>query len=269
MDLSRFGLSTFLCPGMNLWKWLDLAWELGLGGVELRADPWAAHPAELSSLERAQLREKAQQMGLWLTVHAPIYDVNPASPNLALAQAALAELAAAVDLAGDMGADLLVVHPGHVHEDYVQMEGAYTKAWQQMTFVLKVLVEKARPRGVRIAVENKQKSRVRDLVLTWEEHVRALEEVPGLTACLDLGHLFTTAADFRPYVAALGSRLVHVHLHDNHGQRDEHLGLGQGEVPWLAFLALLEEVGYTGRVVLELPRPEDVRAAVEALRGGR
>jgi len=265
MDLSRVGLSTFLFPGMNLPKWLELARELGLGGVELRADPLCAYPPELAVSERSRLRHQAQELGLWLTVHAPIYDVNFTSTNPALAAASLGEVAASLDLAHDVGADLVVLHPGHVHEDYAQLDGAVEAAWQRMMFCLELLLAKVEGTSVRLALENKQRARVRDLVLTWEEHRRVLDALPALGACLDLGHLFTVNGDFRPYLQALEGRLIHVHLHDNQGERDEHLGLGRGSVPWLAFLGELDRVGYRGRLVLEIPDPEALRASVRLI----
>jgi sugar phosphate isomerase/epimerase len=47
---------------------------------------------------------------------------------------------------------------------------------------------------------------------------------PNLTACLDVGHAHchsrTTAMR---WVEILGSRIGYVHIHNNHGESDEHL----------------------------------------------
>ena len=47
-------------------------------------------------------------------------------------------------------------------------------------------------------------------------------------------------------------RLLHTHLHDNHGTHDEHLPPGEGRIDWRALLDLLEEAGYTGARLIEL-----------------
>lgn len=265
MDLGRLGLSTFLHPGMDLWRWLSLAGKLGLGGVELRADPGAAHPEDLDSKERRRLRKISAELGLWLTAHVPIYDVNLACPIRSLAASALREMLETVNLAAEVGADLVVVHPGHVHEDYLGLDGEYERAWRRFALGMELLLSCAQERGISLVLENKQRSRVRDLILTAEEHARALERFPGLGACLDLGHLHTTGEDFRPYLAALGNRLLHVHLHDNRGERDEHLPLGGGSAPWQAFMADLAGQGYRGRIILEIPDPEALEASAGAL----
>ncbi|MFH1609184.1 MAG: sugar phosphate isomerase/epimerase family protein [Candidatus Bipolaricaulota bacterium] len=251
---------------MGVERWLSLACELGLGGVELRADPRAAHPADLSSRQRQHLREKIADCGLWCTVHAPIYGVNLASPIRSLAAASLGEVVQTVDLAAEVGSRLVIVHPGHVDEDYLALDGEWDLAWRRFLFAIEVVLARARRHGVRLAVENKQRGRGWDMVHTPEEHARVLDRFPELGACLDFGHLHTVDGDLAAYVAALGERLVHVHLHDNHGEQDEHLALGRGTVPWEDALTALEERGYGGTIVLEIPEPGALRETVAAMR---
>ncbi len=242
--------------------WIELARELGLGWLELRADPGIAHPEDLSSQDRNRLKKRLEEAGLRVSLHAPIHGVNLVSPNPRLAAAALAEHVAAIELAPELGAELVVFHPGGLPGEYARLPGAYERAWQRLGFALDILVPEAAARGVRLAIENKQAGSGRDLILTPEEHLRALEGRPGLGACLDFGHLHTLREDPAHFVAALGERLVHVHLHDNQGERDEHLGLGQGTVPWEAALRALAATGYRGAVILEIPDPDQARDSV-------
>ena len=39
----------------------------------------------------------------------------------------------------------------------------------------------------------------------------------------------------------MGKRIGYVHLHDNHGENDEHLGLGQGNIPMKEICHALEQ----------------------------
>lgn len=268
MDLRQLGISTFLWPGMNTRLWLDLAGELGLGGVELRADPGAAFAEDLSSADRARLKDRLAGARLWCTVHVPIYGVNLTSPVPFLAAAALGEVVRAVDLAGDVGAELVVVHPGHVDPDYLQLDGERDLAWRRFLLALEVVLSRARMREVRVALENKQRSRGWDMVHTAAEHMKALSSFPELGACLDLGHLHTVGENPKAYVAALGERLIHVHLHDNQGEWDEHLPVGAGSAPWREALAHLACCGYRGRIVLEVPDPRGVRESVAKVGAG-
>lgn len=268
MDSRRLGLSTFLVPGMDVGHWLSLAHDLGLGGVELRADPRVAHPTELAPVERRRLRERLAGLGLWCTVHAPIYGVNLASPIRSLAAASLGEVVQTVDLAAEVGSPLVVIHPGHVDEDHLALDGERDLAWRRFLFAIEVILARTRRHGVRLAVENKQRGRGWDMVHTLDDHARVLDGFPEIGACLDFGHLHTVDGDLAAYVTALGERLVHVHLHDNHGERDEHLALGRGTIPWRDALTALEERGYAGPIVLEIPEPGALRETVAAMKTG-
>lgn len=262
MDLCRFGLSSFLWPGMDLLRWLDLAGELDLGGVELRADPRAAYPQDLSPRERRALRARLEARRLWSTVHAPIYGVNLASPLPSLAAVALSEVLQAVDLAADLGSRAVVVHPGHVDVDYLALDGERDRACRRLSFALEIVLARARRGAVRVAIENKQRGRGWDMIYTSDDHNLFLKRFPDLGACLDLGHLHTTGGDPIAYAAALGDRLIHVHLHDNRGEQDDHLALDSGSVAWRPVLGALEANGYSGSIVLEIPDPDGLKAAV-------
>lgn len=259
------GLSTFLWRGMDLDRWIDLAQALHLGAVEFRADPGAAYPPSLSPAGRRRLRTRLAEAKLQCTVHVPIYGVNLASPIPSLAAASLGEVVRAVDLARDLGASLVVLHPGHVDPDYLPLNGERDLALRRFTWALEVVL--ARAGDLSVALENKQRSRGWDMVHTPQEHRGFLDRFPSLQACLDVGHLHTVGGDVQDYVDALGDRLAHVHLHDNGGERDDHLPLGQGGVDWRGALATLEGAGYQGLVVLELPDPAGVRDSVALLEG--
>ncbi len=258
------GLSAFIGPGRDHRFWLHKAKELGLGAVELRAEPLFCHPAYLDRAARREISEEAR--GLSLSLHASIHGPNLASLNPRLAAAALEDLLETSELAAELGARVVVFHPGTLPGEYLGVLGALDRAWDVLRRALERAVIRAEELGVVLALENKQRSKGRDLVLTPREHVKLLEEFPGLKACLDFGHLHTLGLDPREFVMALGERLVHVHLHDNHGEGDEHLPLGQGTLDWEGALGALREAGYRGTVILEIPDPEGLVDSVEAVR---
>lgn len=77
-----------------------------------------------------------------------------------------------------------------------------------------------------------------------------LEVVDGLDAtrvgvCFDTGHVHT-GGDVATAARGLAGRIVSVHLHDNHGDRDAHALPGEGNIDWPACLAALREAGYAG-----------------------
>ena len=68
--------------------------------------------------------------------------------------------------------------------------------------------------------------------------------------CFDTGHANRCG---QPQTSLIG--LAHpplsLHVQDNHGQHDEHLLPGDGNIDWKVFLDSLHAVGYTGDLVLE------------------
>jgi sugar phosphate isomerase/epimerase len=65
---------------------------------------------------------------------------------------------------------------------------------------------------------------------------------PRLSACIDIGHVHCCAkADIVAWIAQMKEAIGYVHLHDNHGLKDEHLGLGDGTIPLVEVLNALQE----------------------------
>jgi len=80
-------------------------------------------------------------------------------------------------------------------------------------------------------------------------------------ACWDFGHAYWNARRYgRPLYPpqALILRIGHVHCHDVHG--DDHQPLIYNAVPWRDFLKLLICNHFDGRIILEVPPSEFLRA---------
>lgn len=60
---------------------------------------------------------------------------------------------------------------------------------------------------------------------------------------LDIGHVHCNSpTPLADWIRGLGSRIGYLHLHDNHGERDDHLTLGKGTIPLKQTLDLIEEL---------------------------
>jgi sugar phosphate isomerase/epimerase len=96
------------------------------------------------------------------------------------------------------------------------------------------------------------------------DHYEELLEVAvqsGVMACWDFGHAWWNTKRFGwPLYppAELVKRIGHVHCHDVHG--DDHQPLLYGVVPWRDFLNVLTAAGFDGRIILEVPPSEFLRA---------
>jgi len=81
-----------------------------------------------------------------------------------------------------------------------------------------------------------------------------MNSVPALRFHLDVAHAFIENGmrGVKRYVKAFEDRLAHVHMHDNHGELDEHLPLGKGNIDFRKVIELLKAIGYDKTVTFEV-----------------
>ena len=87
---------------------------------------------------------------------------------------------------------------------------------------------------------------------------------PYFGHCLDIGHynLFIKY-DLKQWLDDLGPYLKEVHLHDNHGQGDEHLAPGEGQIDFPFLFDQLAKRKLSPALVIETHSQEQVLLGVE------
>ena len=150
-----------------------------------------------------------------------------------------------IDFAHQLGAETLVLHPvcfGLVEEND-------RPDWPEIVRI----AEYAAKFGVQLAMEN-----MKDSVWTLDRILDEIGDDPEETnvgICIDIGHANqSNDAGREPvcnYLERYAGQLIHLHLHDNHGERDDHLLPGEGTVDWPRVLGVLENIGFSGTAVLE------------------
>jgi sugar phosphate isomerase/epimerase len=60
-----------------------------------------------------------------------------------------------------------------------------------------------------------------------------------------------------------------VHASDNRGQFDDHLAPGDGQIDWGRFLRHLDEVQFSGAIILEIADLGDSSSTLRAAQRGR
>jgi sugar phosphate isomerase/epimerase len=183
-------------------------------------------------------------------------DINIGSLNPRMREAALRELLSALGACRRLGMDVITVHPafmtplGFVSKDKVNET---TKAG------LRKLDAYSQELGVKVALENMPRSPFS--MATTPRDLLELIEGTDLGICLDVGHA-NTAGKLKEFVK-LKKNIVNLHVHDNRGETDEHLPVGDGTVdfPWL----IRSLSGYKGRYVIESRGLEDAMISRDRL----
>jgi sugar phosphate isomerase/epimerase len=150
----------------------------------------------------------------------------------------------ALDTAAEVDGRIVVIH---LIQPYGIPEGEVRrKMIQHGRQSVAILTEGAYARGVKLALENGQRSEydqvLRDLLNEFpNEHV-------GL--CYDSGHENVQGSCFH-LLEEFGDRLLTVHIHDNQGS-DTHVLPFEGTIDWDNFREVFHRLDYSGNLLLEV-----------------
>jgi sugar phosphate isomerase/epimerase len=81
-----------------------------------------------------------------------------------------------------------------------------------------------------------------------------IDNVASLSVHLDIPHAFTSGGmnSVIDYINMFREKIIHVHWHDNHGKRDEHLPIGEGLIDHEKAVHALKDIGYDRTITLEV-----------------
>jgi len=212
--------------------------------VEVVDDGWHA----LNKKRVATLNEVAKSYELKFSVHAPFADINIGSPNKTMLNASVKRLRQSLNYARILNAYLWVLHPGGKSGISAFYPGA---DWEQNAQSIRLLHKTAKEYGVTIAMENLPE-KYGFLMKTPEDFQRFYEQTgfDDIGIVLDTGHA-NLEGQILTFLQKLPKRIVHIHISDNHGETDEHLGLGHGAIDWLQFAKKLKETSFSGTALAE------------------
>ncbi len=89
---------------------------------------------------------------------------------------------------------------------------------------------------------------------TVDEFKYIIDNVPGLSVHLDIPHAFTSGGmkSVIDYINTFSDKIIHIHWHDNHGKKDEHLPIGDGLIDHQKAVKALKNIGYDRTITLEV-----------------
>jgi sugar phosphate isomerase/epimerase len=195
----------------------------------------------------ATLNNIGVSKGLKYSVHAPFADVNISSPSKPLLRAMLKRLEQSIMHAQALDSYLWVFHPGTrtgISFFYPSMD------WIQNLKSAQTLAKASREYGVPVAVENVPEPLpcLMKSVKDFENFYAEMNENIGIV--LDVGHS-NINGQTESFLRTFQRKIVHLHVSDNDGKSDQHLGVGRGTVNWGGLVSLLKELSYDRTVVIE------------------
>ena len=193
------------------------------------------------------LKSIRDSYNLKYSAHAPFADINIASPSSQMLSAMLKRLEESMINAQALDAYMWVFHPGirsGISSFYPGMD------WLQNQKTVKTLLRMAENYGLRIAIENVPEP-YPFLMKSVDDFSKFFNEIgEDIGMVLDVGHS-NINGQTELFLETFKDKIVHMHLSDNSGEADQHLGIGYGTVNWKRIAGMLKETSYEGVAVIE------------------
>jgi sugar phosphate isomerase/epimerase len=268
----RFGISTHLYHDRALEPaHLQQIRGYGFETVELFAT--RSHFDYHDESAMAALAGWLAETGLTLnSVHAPITtsasggnwgtSYSNAAADKARREAAVAETAAALQIARRVPFEVLVVHLGTPAAKSQAGDNTRASALRSAEEICRL----AEPLGVRVAFEviPNELSTAASLVTMLESGLDA----PHAGICLDFGHAHLMG-DVADAVETAAEHVIATHVHDNRRREDDHLVPYRGTINWDMALMTMQKIGFDATYLLELSNVSTPEAVLEDARAAR
>lgn len=211
-----------------------------------------------TATEYREVARTLETAGLSCTLHAPFFDLAPGALDEKILAASRAKLSLAFGL-------IKIFRPISVvcHLSYEQNKQGYKEeAWFAAALATwRELLAVAEAGNARLMLEN-----------TYEtgpgQHLRMLRTLasPAAGFCFDAGHTLAFAkGHWQDWFPAMLPWLGQLHIHDNNGERDEHLPPGRGIFDFPGFSAFLRDNRLAPILTLEAHNEAFIRESLEAL----
>lgn len=245
----KIGASTLAGIEFELEKTLDFIENLGIEYAELVHQ----YPAEFID------SEILESYSLKYSIHAPFMDVNIASPQDQSRLNSIAQIKSSIDLANEINAEAVVVHPGLI--SFLANKYFKKEVYEFANQSIKEIGDYAKDLGVMATIENMPnfESMIYQNIVDLNQLL--VENEMHMT--LDIGH--ANHVGYAPEDMIFDS-IKHIHVHDNLGDDDSHLPLGEGSIDLKYIINTLESKNYDGIYILEVNDYDSIKKSYEYMK---
>ena len=245
----KIGASTLAGLEYGLEDTLDFIENLGLGYAEL-VHQFPSEKIDADILESYNLK---------YSIHSPFMDVNIAALQDKSRINSVDQIKDSIDLANKINAEAVVVHPGLA--PFLANKYFLNKVYETAKNSIKELGEYGNDLGVLTTIENMPTF---DAMIYYNlEDLHELLTSLDMSMTLDIGH--ANHAGYSPEAMYFDS-IKHIHAHDNFGDDDAHLALGEGSIDLKYIINKLEEKNYNGIYIIEVNDYDSIKKSYEYMK---
>ena len=201
---------------------------------------------------------KLREAGRRVTLHAPFVDLRPGAIDSEIRNVTVKRIQAVIDLAVFFQPVSIVCHAAFDERYYWSAEERWLKnSVKTFQSFLQNLYDMQCP----ICIENVYESE--PAVLR-----RLIDGVnsPMVGFCFDTGHYnIFSRSSLEIWIETMALHLKQLHIHDNWGEKDQHLPPGEGSFPFEKLGSLLDKKNITPIITLETHSLEDYKRALKTL----
>lgn len=253
----RFALSIAFA---DVARHLDPLADKGLGvEITLYDTEWLLHIDKTTTVRR--LGDELAARGIFVTAHAPIFDLNPGSLDVVVRKHTRKCWEKAIGVAGALGARQINLHTGFLpllpSTAFPGWLALSRETWERV-------VTLAADAGMMVLLENMFESSPRTLVELRDQleprHV-------GFTLDMAHMHIYGTVSP-ETWWREMGDAVREVHLHDTDTFSDDHLPIGDGALDWRTIFQDLFRHAPDAVKVIEMPFEAGMRSLQRIRAGG-
>ena len=229
----KIGASTLAGIETTLEETLEFIENLGIDYAEL-VHQFPSENIDADILESYNLK---------YSIHSPFMDVNIAALQDKSRLNSIKQIKDSIDLANKINAEAVVIHPGLA--PFLANKYFLDKVYETANNSIKELGEYGRDLGVLATIEN---------MPTFD------------------GMLYNNMEDFHANHSGYSpdqmifDSIKHIHIHDNFGDEDAHLALGEGSIELKYIVNSLEEKNYDGIYIIEVNDYDSIKKSYEYMK---
>ena len=246
--MMKIGASTLATFNDSLKSSLDFIECLGIEYAELLHQ----YPNEEFDLD------VLNSYNLKYTIHAPFLDVNIASLSSKSRNNSIEQIKGSIDLANKIDASIVVVHPGLVP---FLLKDQPEKIYDVADESIKEIGRYGQDLGVNATIENMPAFES----MIYQDMTRLNETLENfdMSMTLDIGH--ANHSGISPDEMYFDS-IKHIHAHDNFGDDDTRLPLGEGNIELKHIIDTFEKKNYDGIYMIEVNNKDSIKTSLEYLK---
>jgi protein FrlC len=242
----RTSLSSFLYLNYSLNEAIQHIAMAGFDAVDIWGGRPHAYRNDLHEHDIRSLHNQLDDFGLEIASFIPA-QCDLCSPHTAIRMDGIRDIQTSIELAARLEASIISILPGHSLHHQCPDEG-----WDLLADSLARIGEFAGHYDVLLAIEPADKY-ASDLINTTVQAMDMIDQIgcDNFGVVFDTGHALIAGEDTDTAIRALGDRLFHIHLSDNHRERDERLIPGKGRFDFQTLIATLKSTQFEGFLTAE------------------